>query len=336
MPCTNSAPSSNGSPSACTVSTRPPIRSRASTTVTPRPASATPAPITRTSVSKSIPLPSVPAPFVYRSPSARIPLSFAPKRPIGLRATGQRSWTTNSTAAKERRATAETQILEPLSSSPQLAPPEPPRRSGPAIVISLAIGLLAGILFAAGLAHVAIRSTTSAWPHVLSLITGRHTTLDVSGPAVIARIQKLSRLETVDYSIDKIVEGERQYALLPNFLTGDKLLLIAHGEVIAGVDLGQLKPGDLSIQGSTVTVHLPPAQILASRLDNQKTRVYSRSTGLLVSADPSLESTVRQAAEEQLTQAAIGEGILDKAHQNAESSVSALLQGLGFQAVHVN
>ena len=152
---------------------------------------------------------------------------------------------------------------------------------------------------------------------------------------VLERIQKLSRLETVDFSIDKIVEGERTYALLPNFLTGDKLLLIAHGEVIAGMDLSQLKPGDLAMQGDTVTVHLPPAQILMARLDNQRTKVYSRSTGLLVSADPNLESAVRQAAEQQLMQAAISEGILDKAYQNGESSITALLQGLGFHTVIV-
>ena len=230
----------------------------------------------------------------------------------------------------------EPQLLEAPIADPHLTPPKPPRRGGPVILISLAIGLLAGILAAAGLAHVAVRSSATAWHNFLSLLTGRHTTLDTSTPAIIARIQKLSRLETVDYSLDKIVEGERTYALLPNFLTGDKLLLIAHGEVIAGVDLSQLKPGDLNITGSTVTVHLPASQILASRLDNQKTRVYSRTTGLLVSADPSLESAVRQAAEEQLTQAAISEGILDKAHQNAEASIRSLLEGLGFQTVLVS
>ncbi|HEY9126830.1 MAG TPA: DUF4230 domain-containing protein [Acidobacteriaceae bacterium] len=237
---------------------------------------------------------------------------------------------------------AETEILDKSAAAPetpvdpQFAPPELPRRSTPAILISLAIGLLAGILAAASLAYMASRSSATAWHNFLSFMTGRHTSIDTSAPAIIARIQKLSRLETVEYSIDKIVEGERTYSLLPNFLTGDKLLLIAHGEVIAGVDLSQLKPGDLSIHGNAVSVHLPAAQILAARLDNQKTRVYSRTTGLLVSADPNLESTIRQAAEDQLTQAAVTEGILDKAHQNAQANIHSLLEGLGFQTVQVN
>jgi hypothetical protein len=206
----------------------------------------------------------------------------------------------------------------------------PARRGGSFVAIAFAVlGLLAGLVLASVLALSA--GVSSTWHR----LTGRSTTINVSAPALIERIQKLSRLETVDYSIDKIVEGDREYALLPNFLTGDKMLLIAHGEVIAGVDLSQLKPNDLTVHGDAVTLHLPAAQVLTSRLDNQQTRVYSRSTGLLVSADPNLESAVRQAAEQQLTQAAVSQGILLKARQNAQASLTTLLYGLGFRSVSV-
>jgi hypothetical protein len=73
---------------------------------------------------------------------------------------------------------------------------------------------------------------------------------------------------------------------LPNFLVGDKLLLVARGEVIAGVDLSQLKPSDVSVHGDAVAVRLPQPQILTTRIDNDKTRVYSRITGLLVAKIP--------------------------------------------------
>jgi hypothetical protein len=58
-------------------------------------------------------------------------------------------------------------------------------------------------------------------------------------------------------------------------------------------------------------------------------------TGLLVAADPNLESEVRLAAEQQITQAALDDGILDKARANARTSVTALLYGLGFRTVDV-
>ena len=82
-------------------------------------------------------------------------------------------------------------------------------------------------------------------------------------------------------------------------------------------------------------VQLPQAQVLTTRIDNGRTRVYSRTTGLLVPADPNLESQVRLTAEVQFRQAAIADGVLDKARLNARNSVSALLSGLGFRHVQV-
>jgi hypothetical protein len=170
---------------------------------------------------------------------------------------------------------------------------------------------------------------------VVGFLMGNRTSFDISSPAVVDKIRQLSRLETVDYSMDKIVGGERQNAYLPDFLVGDKLLLVAHGEVIAGVDLGQLKAGDVYVKGDAVKVLLPPPELLTTRIDNGRTRIYSRTTGLFANADPNLESEVRLTAEQQITQAALSDGILDKAKQNAHTSVTALLYGLGFHTVDV-
>ena len=163
----------------------------------------------------------------------------------------------------------------------------------------------------------------------------RDTHFYLESPSVVMKIRQLNRLETVTYSMDKIVEGDRENMVFPSFLAGDKILLVAHGEVIAGVDLSQLQPGDVSVSGESVRVRLPKAEILTTRIDNQATRVYSRSTGLLVSADPNLESQVRAQAEQQIAQGAMDEGILDKARQGAKTSVGALLSALGFQSVDV-
>jgi hypothetical protein len=164
-------------------------------------------------------------------------------------------------------------------------------------------------------------------------VLGRTTHIDVSTPAAVELIRQLSRLETVAYSIDKIEEGERQSLLLPSFLVGDKMLLVARGEVIADVDLGQLKDGDVAVNGDTVRVRQPKAQVLMTQIDNQRTKLYSRSTGVLVAADPDLESEVRRAAEEQILRAAVSDGILEKAEANARGSVGALLKGLGITKV---
>jgi hypothetical protein len=196
----------------------------------------------------------------------------------------------------------------------------------------LAVGILLGCLLFSGFVHIA---RTGLWSRFAGYLTGISTSIDTSSPAVVDKIRQLSRLETVVYSMDKIVGGERQSAYLPDFLVGDKLLLVAHGEVIAGVDLGQLKVGDVVVKGDAVKVILPPPELLTTRIDNGRTRIYSRSTGLFANADPNLESEVRLTAEQQITAAALADGILDKAKQNARTSVTALLYGLGFHTVDV-
>src|SRR5260370_12810912 len=81
------------------------------------------------------------------------------------------------------------------------------------------------------------------------------------------------------------------------------------------------------------TVRLQNAKILFNRLDNEKTKVYSRDTGLFSSPDPNLESEVRQEAEHQLQQAALDGGVLKSADENARATVSSLLKGFGFTQV---
>ena len=197
---------------------------------------------------------------------------------------------------------------------------------------TLFAGVLLGFLAIASLGHLA---HAGFWSNFANFVTGRSATIDTSSPTVIERIRQLSRLESVVYSLDKIVEGEHKSSYIPDFLVGDKLILVAHGEVIAGVDLQQLKPADVSVNGDSIHVKLPAPQVFTTRIDNSQTKVYSRITGMLVNPDVNLESQVRQAAEQQMTQAALDDGILTKASTNARTAVTALLYGLGFHKVDV-
>ncbi len=157
--------------------------------------------------------------------------------------------------------------------------------------------------------------------------------IDVSQPAILNKIQQLERLETVRFYMDKIVSGEHESAYLPEFLAGDRLLLIVHGEVIAGIDLGKVKADDIIVRDQSVTVRIPKAEVFTVRIDNERTRVYSRETGLFSRVDPNLETEVRRAAERQLREAAMEEGILKIADKNAHATLTRLLEGLGFQQV---
>ena len=203
------------------------------------------------------------------------------------------------------------------------------------VAASVIVGLLIGVLLLGSLGWLMLsrHSGRVLLSQFLSAATGRTISIDVSQPTVVEKIQRLQRLDTVVYTMDKLVTGAKENPLLPDFLTGDRLLLMVHGEVVAGIDFANLKASDVHVDGKQVRLHLPASEVFSVRLDSAKTRVFSRQTGLLVPTDPNLETQVRQEAERQMQEAALADGVLRTAQQNAGSTISSLLQGLGFEKV---
>jgi len=189
-----------------------------------------------------------------------------------------------------------------------------------------AIGFLAGF-FAAAVIATALMWKTGFWSDRLRI--------DTSRPAVIRQVQQLQRLETVVFRIDKIVPGGYDSRFLPRFFAGDRLLLLVVGDVTAGVDLGSVDVTRVAVQGRQVRLRIPDAEVFVARIDNDRTRVYSRDTGLFSRVDPNLESEVRREAERQVRQAALDGGVLQTAAANARTTLTSFLRGLGFDQVEV-
>ncbi len=133
----------------------------------------------------------------------------------------------------------------------------PPSRSQTAF--ALIVGLMVGLVLA-GVAGWFVLSHNSGrdWlGRMWSAATGRTLSIDVSQPTVVDRIQRLQRLETVVYTMDKVVTGAKENSILPDFLAGDRLLMLVHGEVVAGIDFSGLKSGDVKVSSRQVRLHLP-------------------------------------------------------------------------------
>jgi hypothetical protein len=220
----------------------------------------------------------------------------------------------------------------PVASQPPAPYAPPPRRGS----FRWLLAFLAGVLLCVLIAGATIWAFTGLGLLEFGrMLHGGELRIRTDQPTVVRQIQALERLETVSYSMDKIITGERENPVLPAFLAGDKLLLVVHGEVIAGVDLSKLQPRDVAVNGRSVSIHLPQAEIFTTTLDNSKTRVYSRDTGIFSIPDPNLESEVRQEAERQLRIAALQDGVLNTATENARHTVTTMLGGLGFEKVTV-
>ena len=150
---------------------------------------------------------------------------------------------------------------------------------------------------------------------------------------IINEVQSLARLETIRYSVEKVVTAEvNQGVLGPLF--GDRLLFVAHGYVIAGIDMSKIKSVDLWLVGEMLNVRLPATEVLVATLDNDKSYVYDRETGLFTQGDPTLETQVRQVAEQEILKAATEEGILDQAMTNALTYLRWFFETLGYEQIN--
>jgi hypothetical protein len=205
-----------------------------------------------------------------------------------------------------------------------------------ALIIALALVILGGFFY-----FGVNRATSNLNPFngatINNPLAAAPTTIAVDRPAVIQQIRALNRLETTSASIEKVITAEQGGSAFYNFFRGDKLLLVAHGDVIAGFDLSKMRAEDIQISedGERATVKLPPPEILVSRLDNDKTHVYDRDTGIFTEGNPGLESEARRVAEQQILQAACEDNILKRAADEGKRSIENLVKAFGIETVVV-
>lgn len=170
---------------------------------------------------------------------------------------------------------------------------------------------------------------------IVGLTRPKNSEIRMSSTTVIKELRALNRLETASFTIEKVIDAGTSGSTFQEFLYGDRILLVAHGEVIAGFDLSNLSDSDISVKEKEVRLVLPKPQILATTLDNAQTRVYDRKRGLLNSGNKDLESKARLSAQQTISEAACKGGIMDQASNNARKQLTALLKTLGFTAITI-
>lgn len=189
--------------------------------------------------------------------------------------------------------------------------------------------LLVGVL--AACAVTAALGGRALWQQHQRTEVLRHT------QTVVTAVRELARLEAAEYHLERVIDLRDQQVRLYGLLQGeDALLLVAAGDVVAGVDLSRLLPGDVVVDAAgTARVRLPAPEIFHVRLDEAHTYVHSRRTDLVAQRDEALEARARQLALQSFEQAARESGILERARAQCERLVRALLRQLGAQAVVV-
>ena len=192
-----------------------------------------------------------------------------------------------------------------------------------------AIGLLLAVVFGLGLFFGVV---------LPRLFGGRPAPQVYNTATIIKQIQTLSELVTVKYVMEKIEileDPPKSWfgSALPQSWSWDRVILVAHGVVKAGVDLSQLKPGDIEVSDRKITLRLPPARITDAYLDEKQTQIVEHTTGLLRALNKDLETTTRQNALDDIRRAARSNGITKDADERAQAQLAHLLEVFGFTQV---
>ena len=230
---------------------------------------------------------------------------------------------------------------ERQDAAPPAADPQPiqpaPRRSGSGLLIGLSGFFLAVLLVVVGFVAWSARGIVDAIPTPadIAAVFEPEPFTDI-GPVVVSSVQDLGSLTTVEVVEYTIVEKGTDAGWLA-WARGDSLRMIAVARIGAGVDISGLTPGDFSVsEDGVVEVTIPSAEIQYVAVDNDATEVLDRDMGLFTKGDPQLEGEARRVAETVLVDAAIEDGVLTQAEENATTVLTNFLVSLGYTDVVVN
>jgi hypothetical protein len=213
-------------------------------------------------------------------------------------------------------------------------PKTPPPSSG-----RVTIGVFLGILLVLAIAGACVIGwfgkdvRERIWPPTPTPSTTEIITVK---PPTIQEIQQMADLSTVKFSLSAEVTDERvPDDFRANLGVKEELLLLAYGEVAAGYDLSKVSKEDIWVDGTRIQLRLPPAEILYSRLDTERTRVIYYKKSIFVQRDIAMEGKAREEAEKAIREAALQGDILDHASKYGELFFANWLRSMGFTEVQV-
>ncbi len=193
------------------------------------------------------------------------------------------------------------------------------------IAIAFAVAVSTGVL----VWRMAKRTVAD---QVTAVLAPQEKVIDVA--ALVTQVRELHRLESATMHVIHVGRISQSYKLMPNAIAGDEITFLAEGDVIAGIDLARLTPQDVwRSPDGTINMRLPAAEVLVVRVDNAKSRVINRDTGVLRRRDIDLETRARQHAEENIRSEALKQGVLTIAAESAEKKLAGFLHTVGVEKV---
>jgi hypothetical protein len=205
-----------------------------------------------------------------------------------------------------------------------------------------AIRRLVGLLAVAGVVAVVVVGGVRLLPDLNPFGT---ETRDRSQPALLQSLQRLDEYHAARANLQQVVDIERDTKHVPSFIKGERVVIVASGDVDATVDFRRLGPEAVraSWERREVVITLPAARVGRARLDLGRTRVVEHDRGVLDRAGDALgdgsangQRELLLVAQRKLDAAARADrDLLPTAERNTARMLRRLALGLGYQRVTV-
>jgi len=160
-------------------------------------------------------------------------------------------------------------------------------------------------------------------------------------PIIIEEIKSLAELMTIVYTDEVAMDTAKPSFGMPSIVplsigsiltpSIDKLVIIGRGKVVAGTDLKKLQQSDLVVSGDSISVELPPAEILETIVNPSGFETFIETGTWSEAAVTSLKVEIRNA----ITERAIEQNILQQANDRSLNIIKVFLTNTGFKKIGV-
>jgi hypothetical protein len=169
------------------------------------------------------------------------------------------------------------------------------------------------------------------------------TQIDRSQPPLLVQLSDLAEYRAASSNFELVIDLENDVKFLPDFVAGERSVMVAAGTVDAKVDFSGLTEKNIVVSADRkmVVVHLPMPVLADPRVDNERTQVVARQRGILTrlggvfSDQPINDQKLYVLAEQKLRTAAEASQLRDLAQKNTRAMLEALLRSLGFEQITV-
>ncbi len=171
-------------------------------------------------------------------------------------------------------------------------------------------------------------------PSFSGLFKSKNVTIE-NTPVLIKEMNSISELMTISAYDELVIDTTKPAMNIPNILLPiptpsiNKLVLIARGQIIAGIHLKELQPENIMTKEDTVLIELPPARITDAIINPSGFEIFMEKGNWSATEVTELKKRAKQLMIERNIQ----QGLLKKASERATAVLTGFLKNVGYKNI---